>query len=87
MENQANEDIQDLYDENAAIEEEDEDDAEPNINRLNRIKERRNIQDNDNIYRLFGFKRRFIHFCFNEAIMLTLVPSLLHFLDNNFEKK
>jgi len=78
MENQINEDMQDLYDENAAIEEEDEDDAEQNINRLNRIRERRNIQDNDNIYRLFGFKRRFIHFCFNEAIMLTFIPTLLY---------
>ena len=69
MGDQANEDITDLYDENAAIEEEDDEDVEPNTNRANEFRERRNNQNN-NIYKIFPLKRRLIHFCFKEVIML-----------------
>ena len=77
MGDQANEDITDLYDENAAIEEEDDEDVEPNTNRANEFRERRNNQNN-NIYKIFPLKRRLIHFCFKEVIMLSFIPSLIY---------
>ena len=74
MGDQINEDIAELYDENAAIEEEDEEDVEPNINRINEIRERRN----SNIYEILSLKRRFINFCFKEAKMLSFIPTLIY---------
>ena len=77
MGDQANEDITELYDENAAIEEEDEEEVEPNRNRTNEIRERRNNQNND-IYEILSLKRRFINFCFKEAKMLSFIPTLIY---------
>ena len=79
MGDQINEDIAELYDENAAIEEEDEEDVEPNINRINEIRERRNnLNQNSNIYEILSLKRRFINFCFKEAKMLSFIPTLIY---------
>ena len=77
MGDQANEDITELYDENAAIEEEDEEDIEPNANRINEIREIRNNQ-NSNLYEILSLKRRIINFCFKEAKMLSFIPTLIY---------
>ena len=75
MEKDENEEVLYDYDENATI---DEDEIDSNLSGENDIGERiRNIQD-INLYKLLSKRRKFIQFCFNKILFLSIIPTLIY---------